>query len=218
MGGVSVQLYSYYRSSAAYRVRIALNLKGVGAEIVPVHLRRGEQRGDAYRALNPAGLVPWFIDGTVALAQSLAIIEYLEDAHPMPALLPAGLANRAYAREIAHIIACDIHPIGNLRVLDKLSTDYGATPDARAAWNRHWMAAGFGAIETRLRQTAGMFAVGDAPSLADICIVPQLYNARRFGLDLAPYPRLVAVDAAARALPAFIAAAPQNQPDFEEGP
>ncbi len=215
---MSVQLYSYYRSSAAYRVRIALNLKGVGAEIVPVHLRRGEQRGDAYRALNPAGLVPWFIDGTVALAQSLAIIEYLEDAHPMPALLPAGLANRAYAREIAHIIACDIHPIGNLRVLDKLSTDYGATPDARAAWNRHWMAAGFGAIETRLRQTAGMFAVGDAPSLADICIVPQLYNARRFGLDLAPYPRLVAVDAAARALPAFIAAAPQNQPDFEEGP
>ncbi|WP_298285075.1 maleylacetoacetate isomerase [Acidocella sp.] len=215
---MSARLYSYYRSSAAYRVRIALNLKGLRAEIVPVHLRHGEQRGEAYRALNPAGLVPWFTDGTVALAQSLAIIEYLEEAHPAPALLPAGLANRAYAREIAHIIACDIHPIGNLRVLDKLSADHGATPEARAAWNRHWMAAGFGAIEARLEQTAGAFAVGDAPGLADLCIVPQLYNARRFGLDLSPYPRLAAVEAAARALPAFIKAAPEHQPDFEEGP
>jgi len=214
---MSASLYSYYRSSAAYRVRIALNLKGLSADLVPVHLRHGEQRGDAYRALNPAGLVPWFQDDRVAMAQSLAIIEYLEEVHHAPALLPAGLTNRAYAREIALTIACDIHPIGNLRVLDKLSADYGATPEGRAAWNRYWMAAGFAAIEARLARTAGRFAVGDAPTLADICIVPQVYNARRFGLDLAPYPILAAVDAAARELSAFIAAAPENQSDFEEG-
>jgi maleylacetoacetate isomerase len=198
-------------------VRIALNLKGLGAVHVPVHLRKAEQRGDAYLSVNPSGLVPWFTEGGVALGQSLAIIEYLEEAHPTPALLPAGLANRAYAREIAHTIACDIHPIGNLRVLDKLTADYHETAEGRAAWNRHWMAAGFAAIESRLAHTAGAFAVGDAPSLADICIAPQLYNARRFGLDLSPYPRLTQTDATARALPAFIAAAPENQPDYEEG-
>ena len=211
-------LYGYYRSSAAYRVRIALNLKGLSVTHVPLHLRQGAQHGPAYRAINPAGLVPWFVaDGGPALGQSLAIIEYLEEAHPAPPLLPAGLAARAYAREIAHTIACDIHPLGNLRVLEKLSADYGETAQGRAAWNRHWMAAGLRAIEARLARTAGHFAIGDAPGLADLCIVPQLYNARRVGLDLSPYPRLAAVDAAARALPAFIAAAPENQPDHEEG-
>ena len=210
-------LYTYYRSSAAYRVRIALNLKGLTAEQIPVHLRKGEQRGEAFRALNPAGLVPLLAAEGALFGQSLAIVEYLEEAHPTPPLLPAGLVNRAYAREIAATIACDIHPIGNLRVLEKLTADYGETADGRNAWNRHWMAVGFAAIEARLGQTAGCFAIGDAPSLADICIVPQLYNARRFGLDLSPYPHLAAVDAAARAMPAFIAAAPENQPDFEEG-
>jgi maleylacetoacetate isomerase len=211
-------LYTYYRSSAAYRVRIALNLKGLHVTQIPVHLREGEQRGGAFRALNPAGLVPLFAAAEgVSFGQSLAIIEYLEETFPTPALLPAGLINRAYAREIAATIACDIHPLGNLRVLDKLSTDCGATTEGRAAWNRHWMAAGFAAIEARLAQTAGLFAIGDMPCLADICIVPQVYNARRFGLDLTPYPQLIAVDAAARALPAFMNAAPENQPDFEEG-
>ncbi|GLR69018.1 maleylacetoacetate isomerase [Acidocella aquatica] len=211
-------LYTYYRSSAAYRVRIALNLKGLNVTQIPVHLRKGEQRGEAFRALNPAGLVPLFAAAEGApFGQSLAIMEYLEESCPTPALLPARLVDRAYAREIAATIACDIHPLGNLRVLDKLSTDYGATTEGRAAWNRHWMAAGFAAIEARLTRTAGRFAIGDMPGLADICIVPQLYNARRFGLDLSPYPQLTAVDAAARALPAFINAAPENQPDFEEG-
>jgi maleylacetoacetate isomerase len=211
-------LYTYFRSSAAYRVRIALNLKGLNVVQIPVHLRKGEQRGEAFRALNPAGLVPLFATAEgVLFGQSLAIIEYLEEAYPTPALLQGGLVNRAYAREIAAAIACDIHPLGNLRVLDKLSGDYGATTEGRAAWNCHWMAAGFAAIEARLAQTAGSFALGDMPGLADICIVPQLYNARRFGLDLSPYSRLTAVDAAARALPAFITAAPENQPDFEEG-
>lgn len=210
-------LYSYYRSSAAYRVRAALNLKGLSVEQVPVHLRQNEQRSEAYLALNPQGLVPWFQDGQIAFGQSLAIIEYLEETYPEPALLPKEASLRAYAREIAYIIACDIHPIGNLRVLKKLAADYKETAEGQAAWNRHWIDSGFVAIEARLAQTAGAFAVGDTPGLADICIVPQLYNARRFGVDLTPYPHLVAVDAAARALPAFMAASPENQPDFVEG-
>lgn len=210
-------LYGYYRSSAAYRVRLALNLKGLDAMRVPVHLRKGEQRQEGFLGRNPQGLVPWFQENGLAFGQSLAIIEYLDEAHPLPTLLPQDLAARAYAREIAYVIACDIHPLGNLRVLKKLGADYKETQDGCAAWNRHWMDAGFKTIEARLSQTAGRFAVGDAPSLADICIVPQLYNARRFGVDLSAYPRLAAVDAAARALPAFAAAAPENQPDFEEG-
>lgn len=210
-------LYGYYRSSAAYRVRLALSLKGLSVEQIPVHLRKGEQHSAAYAARNLQALVPWFDDGQVALGQSLAIIEYLEEAYPKPPLLPKDLALRAYAREIACVIACDIHPLGNLRVLKKLAADYQETTEGQVAWNRHWMNVGFKAIESRLAHTAGRFAIGDTPGLADICIVPQLYNARRFGVDLAPYPRLVAIDAATRALPAFIAAAPENQSDFEEG-
>ena len=210
-------LHGYYRSTAAYRVRIALNLKGLSATHVPVHLRQGEQHSEAYRAVNPMGLVPWFSEDGVALGQSLAIIEYLEEAYPTPALLPSNLASRAYAREIACTVACDIHPVGNLRVLEKLSADYKESAEGRAAWNRHWMEAGFTAIESRLQKAAGHFAIGDEPCLADLYIVPQLYNARRFGVNLARYPRLCAVDEAARALPAFIAAAPEHQSDFEEG-
>lgn len=210
-------LYGYYRSSASYRVRLALNLKGLSAVHIPVHLRKGEQRQEGFLAHNPQGLVPWFENDQLALGQSLAIIEYLDEAYPSPPLLPSDLVARAYAREIACVIACDIHPLGNLRVLKKLGADYQETQEGCAAWNRHWMNIGFRAIESRLAQTAGLFAIGDTPGLADICIVPQLYNARRFGVDLSAYPRLQAVDAAARALPAFEAAAPQNQPDFEEG-
>ncbi|MCF3945149.1 maleylacetoacetate isomerase [Acidiphilium sp. AL] len=209
-------LYGYFRSSAAYRVRIALNLKNVPAETVSVHLRKGEQRGGAHLALNPAGLVPvWREDDGFTLGQSLAIIEYLDELHPEPPLLPADPRLRAWTREIALTIACDIHPLGNLRVLERLTSEFGADAGARKLWYRHWMALGFTAIEARLAQTAGRHAVGDAPTLADICLVPQLYNARRFGLDLTLYPRLVAVDEAARALPAFAAAAPERQPDSE---
>lgn len=214
--GVPV-LYGYYRSSAAYRVRLALSLKGLSVVHIPVHLRQNEQSGEAFTARNPQGLVPWFQDDTLSIGQSLAIIEYLEEAYPEPALLPKDKVLRAYTRELSYIIACDIHPLGNLRVLKKLSADYMETSEGQAGWNRHWMSLGFKAIEARLSQTAGTFAIGDTPSLADICIVPQLYNARRFGLDLTPYPRLAAVDAAARALPAFRSAAPENQPDFVEG-
>jgi maleylacetoacetate isomerase len=209
-------LHGYWRSSAAYRVRIALNLKGVAVRSAPVHLRQGEQRSPAYRALNPAGLVPvWEEANGLSLSQSLAIVEYLDETYPEPPLLPGSPRQRAAIREIALDIAADIHPIGNLRVLDKLTADHGADADARAAWNRHWIAAGFAAVEHRLTRSAGRFAVGDAPTLADICLVPQVYNARRFELDLSPFPLIRAADEAARALPAFAAAAPEAQPDAD---
>jgi maleylpyruvate isomerase len=208
-------LYGYWRSTAAYRVRIAANLKGVEARQVFVHLREGAQRQPDYLARNPAGLVPsWVEDGT-SLAQSLAIIEYLDETHPAPPLLPGDARTRAIIREIALTIVADVHPIGNLRVLDQLSAKFGADAAARAAWNRHWMHIGLAAVEARLCASAGQFAVGEGVSLADVCLTPQLYNARRFGLDLAPFPTLVRVDANARALAAFAAAAPEQQPDSE---
>jgi maleylpyruvate isomerase len=210
------RLIGYFRSSAAYRVRIALNLKGRVAEHAFVHLRKGEQNGSAHRALNPAGLVPvWRERDGFTLSQSLAIIEYLEEIFPEPPLLPREPRLRAVVREIAFSIACDIHPVGNLRVLEKLSSEYGADAEARAAWNRHWIAISFGAIEARLAEWAGIYAVGDFPTLADVCLVPQVYNARRFALDLTPFPRIVAADTAATAHPAFAAATPENQPDAE---
>ncbi|HUB65693.1 MAG TPA: maleylacetoacetate isomerase [Methylocella sp.] len=207
-------LFGYWRSSAAYRVRIALNLKQITAKQIPVHLQTGEQKSSDYRALNPAGLVPlWREPEGFTLAQSLAIIEYLDESHPDPPLLPGDPKQKALAREIAYAIACDIHPVNNLRVLDKLTADYGAGEEARAAWVRHWIEKGFGSIETRLAAVAGRHAVGDRISLADICLVPQVYNARRFALDLASFPRIVAADAEARKLPAFVAAAPDAQDD-----
>jgi maleylpyruvate isomerase len=210
-------LHGYWRSTAAYRVRIALALKGIAARQAFVHLRRGEQRSEAFRdGLNPAGLVPvWEEADGVRLTQSLAIIEYLDEIHPEPPLLPGSPRARAMIREIALDIAADVHPIGNLRVLDKLTADFGADAAARAAWNRHWIAQGFDAVERRLEQTSGHHAVGDTPTLADVCLVPQVYNARRFELDLSPWPLIRAADEAARALPAFAAAAPEAQPDAE---
>jgi maleylpyruvate isomerase len=207
-------LFGYWRSSAAYRVRIALNLKRVTARHVSVQLQLGEQTRDDHRARNPAGLVPvWCEADGFTLSQSLAIIEYLDEIYPDPPLLPNDPRQRALCREIAYTIACDIHPIGNLRVLEKLTADYGAGAAARAAWNRHWIGIGFGAIEARLAVIAGRHAVGDKITLADICLVPQVYNARRAGLDLAPYPRIAAADAAACEQPGFAAAAPEAQPD-----
>jgi maleylpyruvate isomerase len=209
-------LFGYWRSSAAYRVRIALNLKRVTARHVSVQLQLGEQTRDDHRARNPAGLVPvWREADGFTLSQSLAIIEYLDEIYPDPPLLPNDPRQRALCREIAYTIACDIHPIGNLRVLEKLTADYGAGAAARAAWNRHWIGIGFGAIEARLAVIAGRHAVGDKITLADICLVPQVYNARRAGLDLAPYPRIAAADAAACEQPGFAAAAPEAQPDAQ---
>jgi maleylacetoacetate isomerase len=207
-------LFGYWHSSAAYRVRIALNLKRITARQVSVQLKLGEQTSDVHRARNPAGLVPvWREADGFTLAQSLAIIDYLDEIYPDPPLLPDDPRQKAVCREIAYTIACDIHPIGNLRVLEKLTADYGAGAVARAAWNRYWIGVGFGAIEARLAAIAGRHAVGDQITLADICLVPQVYNARRAGLDLAPYPGITAADAAAREQAPFAAAAPEAQPD-----
>ncbi len=208
-------LFGYWRSSAAYRVRIACNLKGVAPEQHFIRLREGEQRGAAHRARNPAGLVPVWREGEFWLSQSLAIIEYLDETHPEPKLLPGDARRRAAIRQIALDVAADIHPIGNLRVLDALTTEFKADAAARAAWGRRWIGAGLAAIEARLADTAGRFAVGDDVTLADICLVPQLYNARRVDLDLTPFPKVVEVDGNARALSAFARAAPENQPDAE---
>jgi len=213
-----MKLYDYFRSSAAYRVRIALNLKGVTPERAFVHLRHGAQRGDDYLALNPQGLVPSLVtgDGDV-LTQSLAIIEWLDETHPKPPLLPSDAAGRARVRALALAIACDIHPLNNLRVLNYLTGTLGATDAQKNGWYRYWCDVGLEALETQLaRETAtGAFCHGGTPSLADICLVPQLANARRVDLDLAPYPTLLSIEAACMAVPAFAAAAPSKQPDAE---
>lgn len=213
-----MKLYDYFRSSASYRVRIALNLKGVRPERAFVHLRRGAQREQGYLGLNPHGLVPVLeLDDGRMLTQSLAILEYLDETHPSPPLLPAGAEARARVRGIALAIACDIHPIDNLRVLDYLTGTLGVSRDAREGWYRYWIDTGFEALERQLSRDAdtGRFCHGDAPTLADVCLVPQVANARRVDLDLSPYPTLTRIEAACLALPAFADAAPARQPDAE---
>ena len=207
-------LYGYFRSTAAYRVRIALGLKGLSADNRFIHLRKGEQAQPAYRNINPAGLVPYWTDGNFHLAQSLAIIEYLNEMYPNPPLLPEAVEARAIVRELALVVCCDIHPVGNLRVLNRL-IELGVSDDERAEWSRHWIVSGFEAIEERLARLPGPFALGDRPTLADICIVPQVFNARRFGVDLSLYTRILEIDAASAMLDAFTAAEPGRQPDAE---
>ena len=213
-----MRLYTYFRSSAAYRVRIALGLKGLAYEAVPVHLLRhgGEQRQAPYLAINPAGLVP-ALDDDGLLTQSMAIIEYLDETHPQVPLLPADARGRARVRALAQMVACDIHPIGNLRVLRYLAHTLGVADDARQAWSQHWIAEGFAAIEALLASSpdTGRFCHGDTPTLADCCLVPQVFNARRFGVDLTAYPTIAAIDAACAALDAFAAAHPANQADAD---
>lgn len=211
-----MKLFDYYRSSAAYRVRIALNLKGLVAERSFVHLRRKEQTAKDYLQINPQGLVPTLVDGAHVLTQSLAIIEYLDETRPEPPLLPKDPVGRARVRAIGLAIACDIHPINNLRVLHYLSSPLGLSEEQKNGWYRHWVAEGLAGVEGLLASGgSGRFCHGDAPGLADICLVPQVFNAERFGCDLAPYPNIRRVAEACRELPAFAAAAPDRQPDAE---
>ena len=210
-------LYDYFRSSAAYRVRIALNLKNVSAEQRSVHLGRRDNRLPQYKAVNPQGFVPYLIDGSFELSQSLAIIEYLDELYPDPPLLPKQPADRARVRAIAQLIACDIHPVNNTRILHYLETELGVDEAGRKTWYRHWIAEGFEALEKLLAASgvAGPFCWGDTPTLADICLVPQVANARRFKCDLAAFPRIVAAEANCMKLAAFDQAQPARQPDAE---
>ena len=210
-----MELIGYYRSSAAYRVRIALNLKGLSASHSFRHLRRGEQRAEEYLKLNPQGLVPALVldDGAV-LTQSLVICEYLEEMHPEPPLLPRDPLRRARVRAFAQAIACEIHPVQNLKVLNRLRA-LGHDEATVNGWARDTIAEGLAACERLLAPETGPFCFGDRPGLAEIALVPQLYNARRFGVGLGRLPRLMAAEAAALALPAFADAAPERQPDAE---
>ncbi|MDE2006921.1 MAG: maleylacetoacetate isomerase [Rhodospirillales bacterium] len=211
-----MKLWTYFRSSAAWRVRIALNLKGIAAAPEFVHLLRdgGEQLHPEYRAKNPTGLVPTLeTDDGTRLIQSLAIIEYLDETHPEPPFLPRDPLARAKVRGFAQTIACDIHPLNNLRVLRYLGAAMGQDQAARDGWYAHWIAEGLGALEALLADQPGPFCFGTAPGLADICLIPQLGNARRMRCPVDPYPRLLRAEAAALALPAFAAAAPDRQPD-----
>jgi maleylacetoacetate isomerase len=215
-------LYSYWRSSAAYRVRIALNLKGLAYRQVPVHLVKdgGQQHAPDYQALNPQQLLPLLVDvgagsGEVRIAQSLAIIEYLEEVFPVPALLPADPALRAQVRALALHIACEVHPLNNLRVLQYLSNELGISDQAKDAWYRHWVASGLAAVEQGLAVFDGQLSLGQRPGYLEACLIPQLYNARRFNCDLDAYPRLLAMAARCETLEAFKQAAPEAQPDAQ---
>ena len=216
-----MKVWGYFRSSAAFRVRIALALKGLEPEQAFVHLRKAEQRAPEYLAKNPLGLVPTLEDGSATITQSLAICEYLDETHKAVPLLPADPLGRARVRSIAYAIACDIHPINNLRVLLYLLKVLKIEKAAHDAWYRHWIAVGFEALEKMLADgKAGRFCHGDAPTLADICLVPQVFNAKRFYKDeeLAPYPRLMKIFANCLEHPAFRKAFPENQPDFDPAP
>lgn len=212
-------LYDYWRSSACYRVRIGLNLKGVRYAQKPVHLVRngGEQHGAEHHALNPMDAVPVLVHGAEVIRQSLAILEYLDDVGEAGGakLLPAQPLARARVRSLPLLVACDVHPLNNLRVMQYLEREFGATPLSREAWMRHWMAEGFRAFEALLASdpATGLCCHGDEPTLADACLIPQVYNANRFGLDLTPFPTIRRVNEHCLSLPAFEAARPENQPD-----
>ena len=209
-------LYDYFRSSASYRVRIALNLKGLAVERRHIHLRRGEQTGEAYRALNPQGLVPMLVVGDQRLTQSLAIIEYLDERHPAPPLLPEAPEDRAWVRAAAQSIACDIHPLDNTRVMQYLEHTLALEAPRRDDWYRHWIELGFRALETQLAARGSeRFCFGNAPTVADVCLVPQVANSQRVSMDLAPYPRIRAINEHCLTLPAFDRARPAVQPDAE---
>ena len=208
-----IKLYSYWRSSAAYRVRIALNLKGLDYEIVPVSLAPGasEHQKDAYRAINPQMLVPFLEDGDIAIAQSMAILEYLEEAYPQTPLLPKNEPARSRVRAFCNMIACDMHPLNNLRVMKYLKAELGADEKAGSDWYEHWIHEGFKAAEALASDGTCVF--GDKPTLADCFLVPQMYNARRFEVPVDKYSKLVATTKACNKLSAFKKATPEQQPD-----
>ena len=214
-----MKLYSYFRSSAAYRVRIALNLKGLPYEYAAVHLLRGggEQLMPEYRQVCPDGIVPSLVDGDELLHQSLAIVEYLEETHPNPPLLPSRPSDRAYVRAIALQVACEIHPLNNLRVLKYLKHELGVADEAKDAWYKHWIDNGFRALEASLAgdSRTGKFAFGDAPTMADLALIPQVFNALRFKIDMQPYPTIQRIYDEALRHEAFARAAPERQPDAE---
>jgi maleylacetoacetate isomerase/maleylpyruvate isomerase len=210
----SLVLHSYWRATAPYRVRLGLALKGLDYTCVPVDLVHGEQRGDAYRGLNPQRLVPALETGGQTLTQSLAILEWLEDTHPSPPLLPAAPGDRAIVRAMAAIVACDIHPLNNLRVLQALAElGHPIGGPQQRAWGARWISDGFAALEDIVAARGRGFAFGDTPTLADCCLIPQIWSSSRFGVDLGPFPHLAAVAAHAAAHPAFVAAHPDRQPD-----
>ena len=217
--GEQLRLYSYWRSSAAYRVRIGLNLKGLRYETVPVHLVRdgGEQHQAEYAALNPQQLVPTLTHGVRVIRQSLAILEYLDEAWPSPRLLPMTARDRARVRSLAQLVAADIHPLNNLRVMRYFEQTWSVPQSERDEWTKHWIVEGFDAMEALLANDAatGTYCHGQTPGLADCCLVPQVFNARRFGVDMAAFPTIARIEQACLELPAFADARPEKQPDAQ---
>jgi maleylacetoacetate isomerase len=216
-----MKLYSYYRSVSAYRVRLALAIKGLAYDYVPVHLVKngGEQHTPEYKALNPQSMVPTLQDGDLTITQSLAIIAYLDEKYPEPALLPKKLDARAYVRQIVQICASDMQPLSSLRVLNHLSGELSVTQAQKNEWYQKWAAQGFDAIETLICQSPhykGQYVCGQELTLADICLIPQVYDARRYDMDLSSWPTIAAIDAACASLDVFNAACPENQPDTPE--
>ena len=210
-----MKLYNFFRSGTSHRLRIALNLKGIATDYVAIDLRVDEQQKEAFKAINPQGMVPALDTGEQVLIQSPAIIEWLEEKHPTPALLPAGADARARVRALAAMVGCDIHPINNRRILQTLRKQFGANEDAINAWCGQWISEGFDAYEALIAadKTRGRFSFGDTPTLADVYLIPQVESARRFKVDLSPFPNILAIDAACAELDAFKRAAPGVQPD-----
>ncbi|SSW72100.1 maleylacetoacetate isomerase [Achromobacter agilis] len=212
-----MQLHSFFNSSTSYRVRIALALKGLSYGYLPVNLRKQEQRATDYVALNPSAGVPLLVDGDVQLSQSLAIIDYLDATHPEPRLIPADTLARARVLELSDAISCDIHPVNNMRILRYLQDVLGASDEQKNTWYQHWIREGLTAVEALLaRHGHGAYCFGDAPTLADCCLVPQVANALRMGCDLSAYPRVLRIHEHCNGQPAFQQAAPSQQPDFAQ--
>lgn len=213
---MTYEVYGYFRSSAAYRLRIALHIKGVAVDEHYIHLRQGGQYAEDFLGINPQGFVPALVNDGRVITQSLAIIEYLDELHPSPPLFPTDAWGRARVRSLALAIACDIHPLNNLRVLNYLTGEMGLSTDTRDRWYRHWIAQGFSAVERMLKDSAtGHYCHGDSVTMADVFLVPQVFNAERYDCDLESYPTIRRIAQRCRALPEFRAAEPSNQPDAE---
>lgn len=210
-----MKLYSYFRSSAAYRVRIALNLKQLDYVIQPVHLLKNEHQQKSYIALNPSQLVPSLIDQDQSFIQSLNILEYLEERYPSLPLLPTDLVERAKVRAFSQTIACDIHPLDNLRVLKYLKHELAVNDEQKNQWYQHWIIEGFKSLEMQLKDSNGQFCFGTQATFADCCLIPQVYNAKRFNVDLSDFPKIQSIDQHCLSLPAFLRATPEQQPDWE---